>query len=128
MSYHVLVKNKFTVAAIEVIAEDWSTSCPALTFLKKSFDDANTMSSCKGYRALFELLAQQGPAGLTSSMMHEVNKNNAIMELIKGRLRLLFFVEKDIIYLTNGYLKSTQKADAAEVAKAVKAKNDHQKK
>lgn len=74
---------------------------------------------------MFELLADKGPSGLTGAMMHEANKPNAIMELIKGRLRLLCFIERDTIFITNGYLKASQKADAAEVAKAIAAKEKY---
>lgn len=122
MPYHVIVKRKYTVAAIEVIGDDWTSDCPSLNFLAASYKDANTMASCKGFRALFELLADRGPQGVTSAMMHEANKPHGIMELIKGRLRLLCFIEKDTVYLTNGYLKASQKADAAEIAKAIRAK------
>lgn len=55
-------------------------------------------------------------------MMHEANKQNGIMELIKGRLRLLCFIEKNTVYLANGYLKATPKADPSEIAKAIRAK------
>lgn len=122
MSYHVIVKHNFTVAALDDISEDWATHCPVLQFLQDAQKDTTTASSCKGYRALFLHYAQNGPAGLTTSMMHEANKQDAIMELIKGRLRILCFIEGDTIYLTNGYLKSTKKADTAEVARAVRAK------
>lgn len=122
MPYHVIVKQNFTVAAIDAIGDDWASECPVLGFLQEAQKDANTASSCRGYRALFSHYAQYGPTGLTTSMLHEANKQNAIMELIKGRLRILCFIEGDTIYLTNGYLKSTQKAETAEVAKAIKAK------
>jgi hypothetical protein len=126
MSYHVIVKGRrCTVAALDFIQDDWTSTCPALSFLQGSFDDKTTSAACKGYRALFQLLADEGPAGLTPAMMHEANKPNAIMELIKGRLRLLCFIEGDTIFLTNGYLKSTQKADTQEVAKAIKAKDKY---
>lgn len=74
MPYHVLVKKKFTVAALDVFADNWATSCPALEFLQQAYNDSNTLASCKGFRALFELLASVGPSGLTSAMMHEANK------------------------------------------------------
>lgn len=125
MPYHVIVKHAYTVAAIEVLSDDWTTDCPVLKLLEAAYRDSNTASSCKGFRTIFELLARQGPAGLTSAMMHEANKQNGIMELIKGRLRLLCFIEKDTIFLTNGYLKASQKANSAEVAKAIRAKNQH---
>ncbi len=123
MAYHVLIKKKYAVACLEVISDDWTINCPGLDFLVAAQNNASTSGSCNGYRAMFNLIAESGPASLTSSMMHEVNKPNAIMELIKGRLRLLCFIDGDTTYITNGYLKSTQKADAKEVARAIKAKN-----
>lgn len=128
MPYHVLVRKKYTVACLESIGDDWSTSCPGLEFLAAAHADANTSGSCNGYRAMFELIAESGPSSLTSSMSHEADKSNAILELIKGRLRLLYFVERDTIYITNGYLKSTKKAETAEVKRAVNAKNAFYKK
>ena len=128
MPYHVLVKKKYTVACLESIGEDWSINCPSLDFLANAHNDANTRKSCNGYNAMFAHIAEHGPASLTSAMSHEANKENSIMELIKGRLRLLYFTEGDTIYITNGYLKSSQKADSAEVARAVTARKAFYKK
>jgi hypothetical protein len=126
MSYHVIVPGrKYTVAALEVIGDDWVSNCPALTFLQDSYSDKTTSSACTGYRALMQLLGDEGPAALTSAMLHEADKPNAILELIKGRLRLLCFIEGNMVFLTNGYLKASQKADAQELAKAVKARNKY---
>ena len=121
MTYHVLAKGKFTVAALFSVTEDFSTTSPSLTFLHEMCQNKNTSSSCKGFWAVFARLAELGPP-LTSALMHEVNKENAIQELIKGDLRLLCFIEKDTIYLTNGYVKKSQKANPAEVTKAIAAK------
>lgn len=128
MSYHVLIKKKYTVACIESIGENWTTNCPGLDFLAKAHSDANTRKSCNGYSAMFNHIAEHGPSSLTSAMSHEANKENSIMELIKGSLRLLYFTEGDTIYITNGYLKSSQKAPASEVARAINARNAFYKK
>jgi hypothetical protein len=128
MAYHVLVKKKYAVACLESIGEDWTTNCPGLDFLAKAHNDANTRKSCNGYSAMFHYVAEHGPGSLTGAMSHEANKENSLMELIKGRLRLLYFTDGDTIYITNGYLKSSQKADPAEVARAISARNAFYKK
>jgi hypothetical protein len=123
MAYHVLVKGKFTVAALETLDEAWETDSPALSFLQQMYFDKNTRASCNGYNAMFRIIAEQGPRGLTPEMMHEADKPNSIRELIKGRLRIFCFLDGDILFLTNGYLKASQKVDQKEVAKSIKAKN-----
>jgi hypothetical protein len=122
MTYHVLEKSKFTVAAILSLADDWTTQCDALSFLHAASQNKNTASSCKGYHAVFARLAEHGPSGLTSALMHEVNKEEAIYELIKGDLRLFCFIQGEMIFLANGYIKKSQKADKTEVARAIKIK------
>ncbi len=122
MTYHVLVKLKFTVAAMLLLSDDWTTQCDALSFLHEASQNKNTASSCKGYHAVFARLAEHGPSGLTSALMHEANKEEAIYELIKGDLRLFCFIDREMIVLTNGYLKKGQKVDKTEVARAIKIK------
>jgi hypothetical protein len=124
MSYYVLAKDAFTVAALVDTADEWRITCPILEFLHASSMNRGTAASCRGFKAILGRYAENGPSSLTSAMMHETNKANSILELIKVDLRLLGFIEGGTLYLTNGYLKKAQKADVAEVVKAIKAKNE----
>lgn len=125
MSYSVLTKGKFLVAAYSDISEDWQTTCPALEFLHTMAKDANYSSSAKKYRALFQHYAVHGGPGMTTEMFHEADKQEAILEFIKGSLRVLCFVDGNIAILTNGYIKKGQKADTQAVAQAVRAKQKY---
>lgn len=124
MSYHVLVMGKYQVAALEALREDFTAHCEVYSFLKCCFDDKNFNANARGIWALINRYAEHGPRGLTSDMMHEANKNDAIQELIKGRIRVLGFIENGTLYLTNGYIKKSQAADKQEVARAVRARSD----
>jgi len=122
--YYVLSKGRFTVAAIAWATEGWRVSCPAIEFLKVASDNPSTAASGKAYCTMFERLAEQGPACLSSAMLHEVSKAESVFQLIKGDLRLLCFIDGATLYLTNGYVKKTQKADRGEVAKAIRARKE----
>jgi hypothetical protein len=124
MSYYVLAKDRFLVVAMMDVTDDWRICCPVLEFLHVSCMNRSTLASCRGFKTIFNRYAESGSSSLTSATMHEANKAESILELIKGDLRLLGFIDGGTMYLTNGYLKKTQKADKSEVAKAVKAKND----
>ncbi len=116
--------GKYQVAALEVLREDFTPHCAVYSFLKECYDDSNFNASARGLWALINRYAEHGPRGLTSDMMHEANKNDSIQELIKGRIRVLGFIESGTLYLTNGYIKKSQAADKQEVARAVRAKSD----
>lgn len=122
MTYHVLDRKTYAVAALGTLNDDYSTSCEVLDFLHVCYGNKGTRSSALGMRALFALYANKGGAGLTTSMMHEANKEDSIQELIKGDIRILGFVVRETFYLTNGYIKKSQGADKQEVARAVRAK------
>lgn len=122
MTYHVLESGKFIVAALESLAEDFTPHCDALEFLKSCYHNKGTTASCNGFKAVFKRYAEHGPSGLTSAMLHEANKEESIQEFIKGDLRLLCFIDRNTIYLTNGYVKKSQKADKTEVARAIQAR------
>jgi hypothetical protein len=126
MSYHVICRGKaLTVAAYTELTPEWQVRCSATDFLHEQSLDKNTASSCAGYLAIFTSLADMGWKGVTSAMTHEANKEEAIREFIKGSLRLLYFVDGDLIILTNGYVKKGQKADTRAVAEAVRIKSNY---
>jgi hypothetical protein len=123
MSYTVIKEGKYRVAALTAVKADWTLSeCPALQFLQEMHGNKNYVKSCIGFVALMDRWSELGQAGMTSATMHEANKENSILELIKGDLRLLCFVENGTIYLTNGYIKKSQGADPKEVRRAIDAR------
>jgi len=112
------------VAALETLADDFTSRCEVLEFLKSCYQNKGMTASCRGFKMIFSLYSERGPAGLTSAMLHEANKEDCILEFIKGDLRLLCFSVANTMYLTNGYVKKSQKADKTEVARAIQARKD----
>lgn len=127
MSYHVIREKKYRVAALSSIDASFQSNSPALEFLYQQNLNAVYQVACKGLVALFDRFAEMGPTGLSSANTHEANKNEAILEFIKGDLRILYFIEKNTAYLTHGYIKKSQKTPASEISKAVALKNNFKK-
>jgi len=86
-----------------------------------------TSKSAKGVRSLFKRYASLGRNGLTASLFHEVDKNDKIWEFIKGKLRILCFIDGRKIILTNGYIKKTPKVAQSAVKKAVSVRANYHK-
>ena len=83
-------------------------------------------SSAKGFKVLFERYAAMGRQGLTSDMFHEANKEEGIWEFVKGRLRVFCFLDRgDLVILTHGAIKKSQKASHSEVVHAVRVKKEY---
>lgn len=122
MAYTVIRENKFRVAAITIVDENFDSNSNVLDFLKACHQNSNYKSSTNGLHTVFHRYAEIGPTSLTSATSHEADKQNAILEFIKGDLRILYFVIGNTAYLTNGYIKKGQKADPQEVKKAIKTK------
>ncbi len=64
---------------------------------------------------------------LPSDLFHEVDKVNHIWEFIKGRLRVLCFVDPEqgsLLVLSHVFVKKTQKAPADEVRQAIRLKDE----
>lgn len=127
MSYHVIREKKYRVAALSSIDELFQSNSPVLDFLQEQARNANNASSCKGLIALFDRFAEQGPAGLPSGCIHEANKKDAILEFIKGSLRILYFMEGNTAFLVHGYIKKSQKTPSSETNKVAILKNDFMK-
>lgn len=81
-------------------------------------------ASAQGVYALLKRYATDGRDKLTSGNFHEANKQEAIWEFVKGRLRIFCYVDSNesLVLLSHGAVKKTQKADKSEVAKAVRLK------
>lgn len=126
MPYHVLLDGKYKVYAyVTVHPDDWSISCPALDFMHARYQEANYKASSRGFKALFLRYSQYGRHQLTAEMMHEANKNEGILEFIKGSLRIFCFVDGNAIVLTNGCIKKTQRADPQAVAESIRHKKSY---
>lgn len=122
MSYHVLVEKAYRVCALSEVGKDWGVTCPAVDFLKAKAQQSAYSSSASGLAVTMGRYAENGRHGVTAEMFHEVDSANGIWQFSRGDLRILCFVEGNTVYLTNGYIKKSQKADPAEVARAVAAK------
>lgn len=102
-----------------------SGRCEVLEFLKNI--PPNYQSSAKGFKALFERYAKGGRQNLTESLFHEANKENGIWEFIKGQLRIYCFKDDrgQLIILSHGILKKSQKAKTEDIQKAVKLRREY---
>jgi hypothetical protein len=128
MSYHVLFPGAYRICALTKVGDTWEVTCPAVEFLQQQAAIKSYSSMCKGFAVIFGRYAMGGRQAITAEMFHEVDKPNGIWQFIKGDLRLLCFVEKNDVFITDGYVKKSQKADRSEVARAVAAKNNYFKK
>lgn len=117
-----LAQGRFTVVAR---VEDGEQS-KVQDFL--SSVQADMQASAQGMYVLFERYAQGGRQNLTSSLFHEANKQEGIWEFIKGRLRVFCFIDStgQLVVLSHGAIKKSQKADSREVACAVTLKIDYE--
>lgn len=81
----------------------------------------------RGCYALFERYAEYGRNGMTADWFHEANKQSGIWQFIKGRLRVYCFMDGgDLIILTHGSVKKTQKADPSQIERAVALKTQYE--
>ncbi|MDS4054188.1 type II toxin-antitoxin system RelE/ParE family toxin [Accumulibacter sp.] len=113
-----LGEKRFKVAA--VVEGD---EVPVLRFLQDAPSDMQ--GSARGMPALFDRYATEGRRLLSTEVFHEANKEQGIWEFIKGRLRVLCFVDTDgtLLVLTHGAVKKSRKADPMEIARAVRIKD-----
>ncbi|MYM68020.1 hypothetical protein GTP45_14440 [Pseudoduganella sp. FT55W] len=121
-SYAVIESGKYNVLALGHVADDFSTTFPALTFLQTLASSAQYGASAKGFKKLFQRYADGGRSKLTAELFHEVDKDKGIWEFVKGDLRLFCFVIGNNVILTNGTIKKSQKVDQAEVSIAIRCK------
>ena len=116
-----LIVKKGNREVLAIIEDGESETCPVMEFL--SSQPKETIKSAKGFKALFERYAALGRQGLNTDLFHEVDKNEKILEFIKGRLRVFCFEDAGgIIILSHGALKKGQKVAPNEVNRAVSNK------
>lgn len=113
-----LHKSKWSIYAVATLLRDGSHGT--------CMDDApgERRTDLYGLSAILEHAAEQnqGPKALGNSICHQVDDNNEIWQISKGRLRLLWFYGHGgkIIICCNLHLKKKQKANAAEVENAIR--------
>lgn len=118
MKLLVLEESKNKVAAVYSNRDD---EVPLFDFLQHVPTDMD--AHVHGLQDLFCRYAEHGRRGLTSQQFHEANKRNGIWSFRKGRLRVYCFLDGgNLIIATHGCIKTTQKADAKEVQRAIKVK------
>ncbi len=77
----------------------------------------NHRAAAAGFVALIERCSNEGPYVLPTPLSHDVG--DGLRELIKGRFRLLYFVDDGaMIVCSHTFLKKSQKIPRAEVARA----------
>lgn len=116
MKLRLLSKKRFRVASV-----DEKNAANVETFLH----DASTQwpAHAKGCYALFDRYAEYGRQGMMADWFHEADKQCEIWQFKKGRLRVYCFLDEgDLIILTHGSIKKSQKADSKQVEKAAKLK------
>ncbi len=109
---------------VAVIESDGGT-CPVMDFL--SSQPKNLAASAKGFKSLFKRYAESGRHNLTTSLFHEVDRNEKIWQFTKGRLRIFCYIDNDgkLLLLTHGAIKKSQKVAQNEVNRAIAVKNKY---
>lgn len=113
MKVKVLHEGKY-----RVVATMSGEGCPVEDFL--AHGETQTKASRVGLARMLQHVADFGLAALPAAWSHEANKQEGILQLRKGDLRLFFFegVNGEIAVCTGGVRKSSQKADKAAVERA----------
>jgi phage-related protein len=116
-------KKNWTICAIQ----DEKGCCELLDWLGKNQADANFRSSAVGLIALFEHVAENGIQDLSDKLSHQIDAKYKLYEFIKGKLRVIYFVDADkIIVCTHGFNKTqVQKTPDSERDKAIKLKSTY---
>lgn len=124
MKLMLLEEGRWNVAAVIHDRDSGMQECPVLNFLQEQSKQYE--GTVIGLKAIFERYSNKGKAGLTSDLFHEADKNEKIFQFIKGRLRIYCFVDNgNLIILTHGSVKKTQKADKQEVKRAIRVKQSY---
>ncbi len=120
MKLQLLVKRRFRVA---FVAERNTESVEK--FLHRA--SKQWAAHAKGCYALFARYAEYGRDGMTADWFHEVDKQSGIWQFKKGRLRVYCFLDGgDLVILTHGSVKKSQKADPKEIGRAVLLKAQYE--
>lgn len=80
------------------------------------------------HHLIFHAASQSsGPAALGEALCHQVSTEHRIFEFIKGPLRVLWFYGESnrLIVCSGGFVKKQQKVPRAELARAIKARQEY---
>lgn len=124
MQLKVITKNNWSVCAIE----DANGNCELLDWLAQNRADGNYKSSADGLLAIFQHVAENGIQDLSDKLSHQIDSKNKLYEFIKGKLRVIYFVETGkIIVCTHGFNKTqSQTIPKPEKDKAIKLKSTYE--
>ena len=89
--------------------------------------DQNFCRYHDGLMDVIERIARDGLQQLPAHLSHSINKQPKIYELIRGRLRLIYFhgAGNTIVVCTELIVKKTKKADPQVIARAIQAHNSY---
>jgi hypothetical protein len=112
-----IISDKYDITAISK-----DGICEAQKFLMTV--PAQYQASSDGIIELMTIISANGLSALSCKQSHYVSKEEKIWELIKGKLRVLYFVgiDNQIVVCVTGYIKHSQKCDEKLVKKAIRAK------
>lgn len=120
MRIKILIEDQYTIAA--VMQKD---ECPVQDALVNGYPNYEACSN--GLLDMICRIAENGFKQFSSKQCHLINKDKKIYELIRGRLRLIFFhgKNKTIMICTEVVVKDTQKTDRKVVNRALKIYDDY---
>lgn len=115
--------DRLKVAALVDESQTYGVVVPAIAFLEQKTKEAQYRATALGFKPVFKRYASGEP--LPSALFHEANKEKKVWEFIKGDLRVFGFKDsRGSIMLTGACIKKGQKADAAEVERASRARTE----
>jgi hypothetical protein len=131
MEIQIVYSARWRVASPVTRDEDGKPKAVLTDFLKGL--DANYQRSAEGMLALIKRAADlvNGPLGLGRELCHPVNTaapSDTIYELIKGDLRVFFFIDGQdrIMVCACGTIKKGRKADPQKVGESKRIRNLYQ--
>ena len=103
--------GNYIVKAIGRLKGDGGYEIPVLDFLKEQ--SRTSGADVRKMRTLLKRYAEGGLRKLSGEVFHKADKDNA-WRFSSGQLRLYGFIDGNIIILTHGTLKKTQKTDVRD--------------
>lgn len=123
MKTKVLAEGQYVVSSIIKDGED--EACPIED--SPLSRDSTFCRSHAGLMDVIERIAKDGLQQFPASLSHSINKDPKIYELIRGRLRLIYFhgCGNFVVICIEIVVKKTQKADRQVISRAIQAHNNY---
>jgi len=120
MKIKILIEDQYTISAVMN-----GDRCPVHDVLVNGFP--NYEANSNGLLDMITRIAKNGFHQFSSQQCHYIDQDKKIYELIRGRLRLIFFhgKNKTIMICTDIVVKDTQKANQKVVKRALKTYDDY---